>query len=98
MGQADYFLEGSYNFYCQECGKKHKAIDGLRRWDGFWVGPECFEIRNPQDFVRGIPDNQSVPWSTGNVPPKFIDTTPPSAVTHYNQELNHWQLGSMPLG
>jgi hypothetical protein len=40
----------------------------LFRWDGFWVGPCCFEERNPQDFIRGIPDNPSVPWSTHGFP------------------------------
>jgi hypothetical protein len=98
MGQADYFLEGAWNVRCQECNRKLKSSEALRRWDGFWVGIECYELRNPQDFARGIPDNQGVPWSTGNPPPIFIDGTPPNTVNHNNQELNHWQLGSMMLG
>ena len=98
MGSADYYLEGTWNFRCQECFKKMKATEALRRWDDYWVGPECWEIRNPQDFTRGIPDNQSVPWSTGDPPPVFITSVEPAQQTTYNQELNHWQLGSMMLG
>jgi hypothetical protein len=100
MGQADYFLEGAWNFYCQECGKKLKSTQGLKRWDGFWVGPECYEIRNPQDFVRGIPDNPSVPWSTGNIPPKFIgDSGSPNIQLHSpSQLLDSYMLGSTMLG
>ena len=99
MGRADFYLEGAWNARCQECWKKIKSTEALKRWDGFWVCWRCYEIRNPQDFVRGIPDNQGVPWSTGNPPPIFIDTPgPPATVTYNNQELNHWQLGSMLLG
>lgn len=99
MGQADYYLEGSWNFYCQECGKKLKAAEGLHRWDNFWVGPECWEIRNPQDFIRGIPDNPSVPWSTGNVPPIFVsDAGTPTENSAGSMQLNSYQLGSKPLG
>ena len=80
MGSQDYFKPGSWNFWCQECGKKLKSGEGKKRWDGLWVGPECFEIRNPQDYVRGIPDNQGIPWSTGDPPWIYIGdvSVPPS--------------------
>lgn len=29
-------------------------------WNGLVVGPECYELRNAQDFVRGRKDEQSV--------------------------------------
>ena len=99
MGQADYFEEGQWNFYCQECGKKLKSGEARYRWDNFWVGPECWEIRNPQDYVRGIPDNPSVPWSTGNIPPKFIDTNAgPTQTTGPSQMLDSYMLDSTMLG
>jgi hypothetical protein len=80
MGRTSYFEPGSWNFWCQQCGKRLKATEGRRRWDGLWVGPECFEIRHPQDFVRGIPDRQSVPWSTGDPPWVYVGNAvvPPS--------------------
>ncbi len=97
MGSADYFLDGAWNFRCQECGMKLKSTEARRRWDNFIVGPECYEIRNPQDFVRGIPDNQSVPWSTGDPAPIWIDgnTTTQGA---YPMVLNSWWLDGMYLG
>lgn len=97
MGQADYYLEGAWNFRCSECGKKLKSTEGRYRWDNQWVGPECWEVRNPQDFVRGIPDNPSVPWSTGNPPPKFIDGTT-TQVQGNSQLLDGYMLGSTMLG
>jgi hypothetical protein len=99
MGRADYYAEGQYNFRCQECGQKLKSSLGRRRWDGFWVGPECWEIRNPQDFVRGIPDRQAVPWSTGDPPPVFInDTSSPTTTQDYPMLLDAYFLGSRLLG
>ncbi len=66
MGKADFFQEREWNVRCQECWDKVKSGDIRRRWDNELVCPRCFEIRNPQDFVRGIPDNQSVPYSTAD--------------------------------
>ena len=73
MPSQDYYLEGAWNFRCQECGRKYKSVDGLYRWDHLWVCPECYEERNPQDFIRPIPDNPSVPWSTGDNPRMALD-------------------------
>jgi hypothetical protein len=81
MGSHDYFKPGVWNFWCQQCGRKLKADEGKKRWDGLWVGPECFEIRNPQDFVRGIPDNQGIPWSTGDPPWVYVGNTGNVAIT-----------------
>jgi len=71
-GPEDWFFDSSWNIRCQECYKKIKAQDAKRRWDHLLVCPECWEIRNPQDFVKGIPDNPSVPFSTGNLQPIYI--------------------------
>jgi hypothetical protein len=38
------------------------------------VCPFCFENRHPQDFLKGVPDKQNVPFSTGNVPPIYNGT------------------------
>jgi hypothetical protein len=96
-GPYDYYEEGAWNFRCQECFKKMKSSMAMFRWDGFWVGPECWEIRNPQDYIKPIPDNPSVPWSTGDPPPIFIDgsTTTPQG---YPMLLNGWLLDGMMLG
>jgi hypothetical protein len=34
-----------------------------RNWQGYFVCPEHNEPRQPQDFVRAVPDEQIVPWS-----------------------------------
>jgi hypothetical protein len=97
-GQADYYAPGLWNFRCQECYKKMKSSQARKRWDGLWVGPECLEPRNPQDFVRGIPDDPSVPWSTGDPPPLFVPSGGLTPSTAGKIMLGAWLLGSKPLG
>lgn len=55
------------------------ASELRRTWDGFYVCEECWEPRHPQDFVRGVPDNPSVPWTRPDDSPDdgitFVDDT-----------------------
>lgn len=61
-GRADYYAEGDWNAVCYQCGRKRKASTLLRYWQGYYVCEEHWEIRQPQDFVRSIPDVQTPPW------------------------------------
>lgn len=62
-GQADHLVHGDWNAICDLCGFKFKASQLRRRWDGMRVCPEDYEERHPQDFLKGIKDNPSVPWT-----------------------------------
>jgi hypothetical protein len=66
-GPADYYAPGDYNAVCSLCGTKYKASQLLRHWQGLYRCDRCWEIRHPQDFVRGVQDIQKVPWDQ---PPK----------------------------
>lgn len=63
MGRADYLLLGDHNAQCYQCGFKRKASMMERNWQGYYVCPEHNEPRQPQDFVRGVPDNQTPAWT-----------------------------------
>jgi len=63
MGQADYLALGDYNATCSLCGFKRKASQLVKNWQGWYRCPEHNEPRQPQDFVRGVTDIQSVPWA-----------------------------------
>lgn len=63
MGSSDYLKLGSWNAQCFRCGAKRKADEMRKQWQGYWVCPEHWEPRHPQDFVRGVPDNPAVPWA-----------------------------------
>ncbi len=43
---------GNWNALCDSCGRKFKALDLQRRWDGLMVCKEDYEIRHPSDFLR----------------------------------------------
>jgi hypothetical protein len=63
MGDADFLSLGDWNAVCFRCGKKAKASTLRREWEGFYVCESCWEPRHPQEFVRGVQDVQTVPWS-----------------------------------
>ena len=62
-GRADYLALGDYNAQCYECGRKFKAGQLKKHWQGYRVCERCWEPRQPQDFVRAVPDNQTPPWT-----------------------------------
>ena len=66
-GRADYLELGDWNAVCYECGRKRKASTLLQHWQGYYVCPEHWEPRQPQDFVRSIPDVQTPSWTQNSV-------------------------------
>jgi hypothetical protein len=73
---ADYFAPGQWNFYCDLCGKKAKSGTARKTWEGHYVCASHKEVRNPQDFVRGVKDDQSTPWSRPNDGSQSLTLTP----------------------
>jgi len=62
-GRADYLDLGNWNAVCYQCGRKRKASTLSRNWQGFYVCKEHNEPRQPQDFVRSVPDVITPPWA-----------------------------------
>jgi hypothetical protein len=58
-----YFVPGEWNAICDQCGRKYKASQLRKRWDGLMVCQDDWETRHPQDFVRGVKEDTSVPWT-----------------------------------
>ena len=67
-GRADYYKDGSWNAYCSMCGRKRKADEMVRNWQGMYRCPEHDEPRQTQDFARGVPENIGVPWAQEPTP------------------------------
>lgn len=61
-GGSDYYADGDWNATCYECGRKRKASTMVKNWQGYYLCPKHNEPRQPQDFARGVPDNQTPPW------------------------------------
>jgi PKD repeat protein len=71
MGRSDYYLDGSNNVICDQCGKKFKAHQLRKQWDGIWACNRCWDYRNPQEYVRGVPDNMAPDLSRPEAPDEF---------------------------
>ena len=82
-GRADYLQLGNWNAVCYFCGRKFKATDLLQYWEGFKVCADCWEPRQPQDFVRGVPDTQAPPWTQPDPPDVFAPSCTPNSITAY---------------
>lgn len=52
---------GDYRVIADCCGFKKWASETRMQWDGMRVCKKHWEPRHPQDFVRAVPDYQSVP-------------------------------------
>lgn len=62
MSYTSRYQKGDWKAICDSCGREFKASRLKQRWDGLMVCPQDYEVRHPQDFVRGVPDSQIVPW------------------------------------
>lgn len=70
-GHADYLALGDWNAACVVCGRKYKASEMVKLpagvgppWGGGaqYVCRRDWRPRQPQDFVRGIPEKMAAPW------------------------------------
>lgn len=61
--ETDCYVPGDFNATCFECGRKFKASQLKKHWQGYFVCPDHWEIRHPQDFVRNVADNMGTPWA-----------------------------------
>lgn len=74
MANADFYADGEWNFFCDLCGRKEKSSKGVKTWDNHYVCRHHKEARNPQDFVRGVKDIQTVPWSRTEPTDQYVLT------------------------
>lgn len=71
---GNYYRAGDWRVICDDCGSKRFASDTAKKWNGMIVCRDtCFEIRNPQDFVRGVADNQTVPFTRPEPADVFLE-------------------------
>src|SRR6266850_5094243 len=87
MSDADYLDLGNWNANCAMCGRKRKASELVKNWQGQWRCPDHNEPRQSQDYVRGIPEAQTPPWTqvagqsfVAVCSPEDISAIPPRAI------------------
>ena len=75
MSYIPRYDKGNWIAMCDVCGRKYKASTLKKRWDGLMCCDHDWEIRQPQDFVRGIADTQIAPWLRSEPSDSFIAVT-----------------------
>lgn len=63
---------GDWNVICDYSGFKILRSEARMTWDGYLVKKEFWEPRQPQDFVKGRKDDQTVPITRSEQSDKFL--------------------------
>jgi hypothetical protein len=66
---------GQWNVVCDRTGFRLPNTMMQFEWNGLLVYDRVWEERQPQDYLKGIPDNMSVPYGRPNQDPVFITRT-----------------------
>lgn len=64
---------GTWHAICDRCGFRFPSDELIEDWQGLRVCRKDYEIRHPQDFIRGIPDSPAPPWTRPEPPDEFIE-------------------------
>ena len=79
---SSFFAKGEWNFTCDLCGRLEKSGRAQKTWDNHWVCMKHKEVRNPQDFLQAVKDDQTVPWSRVEPPAATVFTGLPILDTY----------------
>lgn len=71
----DRYKRGSWNVISDLDGQKRKVEDCAMMWNGLFVGKEEWNPRQPQDLLRGRPDNPARS-PVRNIEPQVAPLTP----------------------
>ena len=65
---------GDWYVWCDRTGMKVPASETVQQWDGQRVWNRVADERHPQDFVRGVREDNSVPFARPKPEDRFLDT------------------------
>lgn len=69
MPADKYYVPGTFYRICDRTGFKVRSYNTRMQWNNIIVRKDVWEIRQPQDFVKGVVDDQSVPMAR----PRSVD-------------------------
>ena len=87
----NHLIPGNWNALCDSCGRKFKALDLQKRWDGLMVCREDWESRHPQDLLKVQREKIAVPFSR---PYPAQDSYVPDPMSPVNNETDRTWNGS----
>lgn len=85
MGRELVYRQGSFYRVSDRTGFATRAENTRKEWNGYLVEDSVWEQRQPQDLVKGVPDQQFVPEPRPLAPnvfvgPQWVQTTADAAV------------------
>jgi hypothetical protein len=66
------YRPGDWWVICERTGFMVYASETVKEWTGHIVRAQSFEEQHPQDFVRGVPDYQAVPFARPEATDVFL--------------------------
>lgn len=86
------YVPGDFWRICDRTGKKVRASQTRKEWNGLIVRERSWEPRNQQDLVRGRIDPQAVPEPRPRQPNVFISTAQmlPNLLHSSDQQAANW--------
>lgn len=83
MAKLSYYEPGDHNGVCDICGFGFKFSQLRKAWDNSWRCDADYEIRQPQDFVRGVKDNPAIPVARPRKLPSNFYLNLPTGATNF---------------
>lgn len=68
------YIPGDPWLICDRTGRKTRRSNMVKEWNGLMVREDSAEERHPQDFVRGVKDQQAFPNSRPEQEDIFLST------------------------
>ena len=75
MGTERFYKPGSFYRICDRTGFAIRAERTQMEWQNLIVDRRVYEARQPQDFVKGVADNQTVPNPRPRTPNPSVGNT-----------------------
>lgn len=75
MGTERFYKAGSFYRICDRTGFAIREERTQMEWQNLIVDRRVYERRQPQDFVKGVADNQTVPYPRPRSPNPPVGTT-----------------------
>ena len=75
MADDRHYVPGTFYRICDMSGFKVRSYDSRKEWKDLIVKTKFWEARQPQDFVTGVRDDQTVPDPRPRQQNQFINST-----------------------
>jgi hypothetical protein len=88
-------FRGRHKFICDVDGKEYYSEEKMIRWDGAVVARRNWHSRHPQEFIRAVKEDVSVPNPRPDQPDTFVFVEDTSIIQFdFSNEDNSQYIGT----